>query len=191
MHVDHAEAGIDEDVRSEDVTVRHHHAEVGRECGARWRQKRSPRGRSGWRTSMSGREGRRASPAEAPAWSGSGPWGRSGWVTTAATSCPPRRSASSDGTANSGVPKKTIAHQGVRPEGRATSRRWPALSLCSRRYFAREGLTLQRTQVIEKQDAVEVVDLVLDGAGPEPARLHAVGHAVPAGGLEHDPLRAA
>src|SRR6476661_8522572 len=45
--------------------------------------------------------------------------------------------------------------------------------------------------MIEEEDAVEVVQLMLDGAGLEPGRLLAVAVPVAVGGLEHDPLRAA
>ena len=45
--------------------------------------------------------------------------------------------------------------------------------------------------MVEEEDAVEVVDLVLDGAGLEPGRLLPESVAVAVGGLDDDPLRPA
>ena len=45
--------------------------------------------------------------------------------------------------------------------------------------------------MVEEEDAVEVVDLVLDGAGLEPGRLLAGPGAVAVGGLDDEPLRPA
>ena len=92
---------------------------------------------SGRRAARAGREGRRC-PATTPAFrsgsrapaasaaTGEGrgaacrPTGRSGCVTTRGTFAPEASRASSDGTANSGVPKKTVASRGSSVMGRSS-----------------------------------------------------------------------
>src|ERR1700761_2189961 len=85
------------------------------------------------------------------------PFGRSGCVTTSGTVWPAERIRSRVGTANSGVPRKTMFIGRLFPFAR------PLKFLD----FALDEIALQGAQVIDKQDAVQVIDLVQKGAGQE------------------------
>src|SRR5439155_12983969 len=80
------------------------------------------------------------------------PLGRSGWVTTPATSCRDASSASSVGTANSGVPKKTIR----RMSPFSGARELPDL--------LHDEVALDAAHAIEKEQPVQMVHLMLEGA---------------------------
>src|SRR4051794_37268287 len=84
------------------------------------------------------------------------PWGRSGWVTTSWTSWPAARSRSRVGTANAGVPRKTTFNWSL-----------PLPRLLQLLDLALDQIALESAEVAEKQDAVEVIDLMLHGAGEE------------------------
>src|SRR6267378_7895010 len=81
---------------------------------------------------------------------------RSGWVTTRAISCPASRSSFNVGWPNVAVPAKTMRSLG------ADEFRFFLLLL---RLDLTQGI--ETGQPIGEQDAVEVVDLVLDGAGQQ------------------------
>src|SRR5712691_4964897 len=145
-------------------------------------------GRSGWST------GRSSSCAAVFTGDGTSvererPCGLSGRVTTEATSKPSPSSASSGGTANSGVPKKTT--RTLQLAGRLGRHLLDEslLSLARLLPFGDEEAALYGAEVVEEEDAVEVVDLVLDGAGLVAAHFGAVGAAVPVRRLDHNPLR--
>src|ERR1043166_5585227 len=171
--------------------------------GRTWRsaaRKTSPAGRSGcstgirWRSATCLTGGAISVERERPC-------GWSGWGTTATTRAPaasrapglgaPAASrASRLGTAKSGVPKKTmriglLGAGGLRPQG--LGHPFAAVLLPEAR---REQLAFQSAEVVEEEDAVEVVDLVLDRAGEQSARLPAVAQPVAAGRLEDDSLGA-
>src|ERR1043166_511659 len=160
--------------------------------GRTWRsaaRKTSPAGRSGcstgirWRSATCLTGGAISVERERPC-------GWSGWVTTATTRAPAASRASRLGTAKSGGPKKTMRIRslgagGLRPQG--LGHRFAAVFLPEAR---REQLAFQSAEVVEEEDAVEVVDLVLDRAGEQSARLPAVAQPVAAGRLEDDSLGA-
>ena len=86
--------------------------------------------------------------------SGPRPRGRSGCVTTPTTACAEARSASSVGTANCGVPKKTTFSPS-------------ALTICRPSQLpdlADDQIALDAAQPIDEQRAVEVIHLVLERA---------------------------
>jgi len=67
------------------------------------------------------------------------PWGLSGCVTTATTSNPSPSRASSEGTANSGVPKKTTRTQSSPAGSGVTSFRYPVCPLRDFFHLARSS----------------------------------------------------
>src|SRR3954471_14434884 len=79
-------------------------------------------------------------------------FGRSGWVNTAKTECPEETSASSEGTANSGVPRKTTRIK--------YSRLVPLAVFLELLDLAFDNVPLQRAEVVQEQDAVQMVDFV-------------------------------
>src|SRR5262245_5704114 len=122
------------------------------------------------------------------------PRGRSGWLTTAATGCRPARSLSSVGTAKSGVPKKASRSGALspasarRPTRSADAQRGEAeRSSSGRGVGLRVGLdlllakllhalahvhaALEPADAVDEEDAVEVVDLVLEAHRLEPLGL--------------------
>src|SRR6476646_4261420 len=87
------------------------------------------------------------------------PFSRSGCVTTAATSCPASRRAAREGTAKAPLPRKT-------------TRTGPGslLPVVGARLLAQLALhevSLQRSQAVDEQKAVDVVDLVAERAREE------------------------
>src|SRR5690606_24170649 len=137
----------------------------------------APRGRSGCSTGMPS--------CSATRFTGLGsrvererPRGRSGWVTTPATSKPSPSRASSAGVANSGVPQKTI-RIGVRYSLGASEFVAAVVSCYVRgRQRAAKGRelrlhtvppgkgvpALEQAQVVNKEPAVQVIELVLQAA---------------------------
>src|SRR5262249_49964026 len=110
--------------------------------------------------------------------------GRSGWVTTSATSCPAPCRAISEGTANSAVPMKTSFRKALpRGCGRGGGH---FLLVAVEILDSLEGVEVR--QPVDEQDAVEVVDLVLESARCESARLDADFLAAPIAALDHDRL---
>src|SRR6188474_2349695 len=91
------------------------------------------------------------------------PWGRSGWVTTPSTSMPSATRARSDGTANAGVPKYTTRIGSAAVGGRL-ERFDHVLAAMLLLVPGQEKLSLERTQVVDEQDPVEMVDFMLDAA---------------------------
>src|SRR5215471_8917617 len=87
------------------------------------------------------------------------PRGRSGCVTTAATLYRDDASAVSEGTANAGVPKKT------------TSMALPLAGALQLSNATRDHVALQAAQPVEKQQSVEVVDFVMEGAREQSRRV--------------------
>src|ERR1700744_5204003 len=84
------------------------------------------------------------------------PLGRSGWQSTSSMPWPAARSASSVGTANAGVPQKTSRIRDRSP-----------LPFAGALQFAdatQDQVTLERTDAEDKQNAVQMVDFVLEGA---------------------------
>src|SRR5437588_152630 len=96
------------------------------------------------------------------------PRGLSGCVTTAATSCGDSSNARRAGTATSGVPMKTTRITSE-PLGGVRARRWRhpevLIAQCLHGFFPKLGC-----EAIDEQDAVEVIDLVLEDAREEPFR---------------------
>src|ERR1051326_7282150 len=111
------------------------------------------------------------------------PRGRSGCETTAGTRCGEWSSASSEGTANSGVPKKTITTP-TRARSRLPLSRLPQLLNLADDQFA-----LDAAKAIDENDAVEVVHLVLKRARQEVRSLDRLLDAVAIEALDHDALR--
>src|SRR3989441_6171651 len=107
--------------------------------------------------------------------------GRSGWVTTATTSCW-WRSASRVGSANSGVPsKRTLKREGV--VGGVLAETFlldPPL----------DAVAGHGVEAVNEEDPVEVVQLVLEEACAQPARLDRDGRTVGVVGLDPHPRRA-
>src|SRR5262249_18843853 len=96
------------------------------------------------------------------------PLGRSGWLTTAATSCSPRSARrASVGSAKSGVPKK-IRRTGGPSGGRLRAFLGFALQLLLA--LRDVEAALEPADPIDEQLAVEVVDLVLEAHRLEPLR---------------------
>src|SRR3990172_5473871 len=114
------------------------------------------------------------------------PWGRSGWLTTRMTSNPSPNSAKSEGTAYSGVPKNAM-RTSVLESGRGNLLEETFLTLAQPPPFVEQQPPLERAQMINEQHAVQVIDLMLDGAGAEVGGLHLGPGAVQGGGLHHDP----
>src|SRR6266567_7715877 len=94
------------------------------------------------------------------------PTGRSGWVMASAMSWPAACNASSVGTAKRGVPQKTNLTELPRAL---------ALHLAN---FAQRHVALQPAHAEDEQHAVEVVDLVLEGAGQQFVAVHLKPFAV-------------
>ena len=95
------------------------------------------------------------------------PTGRSGRVTTSATSKPAESSASSDGTANSGVPKKTILKDdGNKIADRLGATRTPEVYLLDAKgklaYHGRIDNS-QKAEGITSNDLREALDQVIAG----------------------------
>src|SRR5688572_30721361 len=90
------------------------------------------------------------------------PPGSAGRVTTPATTWALARTASSTATANSGLPQKTTRMSDPRlvgdPDPLLRHRAAP---------LAHHQPALQRAQVVDEEDAVQVIDLVLEGARQE------------------------
>src|SRR5579862_4051345 len=84
------------------------------------------------------------------------PRGRSGCVTASATSWPARRTAFKVGTANEGVPQKTSFIEGL-----------PLAGLLYLANPAQDEIALEGAHATEEEDAVEVIDLVLESACEE------------------------
>ena len=93
------------------------------------------------------------------------PFGRSGCVTTPTTWCVEARSASSVGTANSGVPRNSTR----RRRRVAHVHHFPSASACRCRRSIMP--TLDGTQAIHEQAAVEMIHLVLQRPGEQAAAL--------------------
>src|SRR5688572_21414245 len=130
-------------------------------------RKASPRGRSGSSTT-----GTPASVATSLTADGRGfrprPAGRSGCVTTPTISCPSSSSARRLGAAKSGVPQKRIfTGVGSAPAGSSLRLRL-RLGLLPLRHL---HLALEGAQAVDEEDAVQVIDLVLEGAREQPLRL--------------------
>src|SRR5262249_42509932 len=96
------------------------------------------------------------------------PRGRSGWLTTATTRWGPARSRASVGTAKSGVPKKTSRSAGAAaPLDRGGRAGLFALLAQLLLAPARVHAALEPADAVDEEDAVEVVDLVLEAHGLE------------------------
>src|SRR5438132_1374372 len=112
------------------------------------------------------------------------PCGLSGCVTTATTSKPSPSSASSGGTANSGVPKKTTRTLELARRLRRDLLQVPRLPLPGLLPFGQQQAALHGAEMVEEQHAVEVIDLVLHGPRLEARKLGAVGPPVAVQGFE-------
>src|SRR5688500_1110030 len=134
----------------------------------------SPRGRSGWRT---GSDSSRAIRLMGDATSDERerPRGRSGCVTTPATSNPSPMSARRGGAANSGVPQKRIRivwseRLFAVPTGDCVRRKLSNVQrevLLHRLPLRERRAPLEKAEVVEEQLAVQVIDLVLQAASEE------------------------
>src|SRR6266542_1568849 len=123
-------------------------------------RKASPVGRSGCSTGTSS--------ATAAVFTGGGtavererPCGWSGRVTAATTSNPSPSSASREGTANSGVPKKTTRTLQLARRLRSDVLQVAGLALAGLLPLGEQQASLHGAQVVEEQHAIQVVDLVL------------------------------
>src|ERR1043165_5709728 len=79
------------------------------------------------------------------------PFSRSGWVTTAATSCPASSSAAREGAAKAPAPRKTTRTVVFSLLPVVGARLLPQLAL--------HEVALERSQAIHEEQAVDVVDL--------------------------------
>src|SRR5437868_9774569 len=117
-------------------------------CCAGW-----SRMRSGWQTS------RASSPASCFTAEAIGrrprPPARSGWVTTRVMSCPASRKCFRVGRANAAVPAKTMRNRGSGAD------EFRFLVLLLRFDLAQR---IQAGQAVGEENAVQVIDFVLDGA---------------------------
>src|ERR1700744_3570486 len=85
------------------------------------------------------------------------PAGRSGCVTTPSTrNAGSPASATKEGTAKAGVPQKTIRSGGTG--------RLPLARFLHFADFALDQIALEHAEVIDKEDAIEMIDLVAEGA---------------------------
>src|SRR5688572_23316493 len=107
------------------------------------------------------------------------PAGRSGCVSTRATSCSASSSRASARSANSGVPAKTRRRK--ERSGRL------AQLLCE---LGANALLLELRQVLDEDLAFKVIHLVLDANREQPLRLQGEGVAVLVVGAHLDTLRA-
>ena len=176
VHVDHAEAGEREHVGPEDVAVGDDDAEVGLEPAEAGEEDVAQRaggledrdaGALRLRLDRRRHEGRCAS----------GPAGLSGWVTTPDHLVPlPEQRPEGRHRELRGAEEDDPHHSELADSG-CTSLSVAGVVLVLAPVAGQEHLPLDEAEVVEEEDAVEVVDLVLDGAGLEPGRLLAVAVA--------------
>src|SRR5436190_12093705 len=114
------------------------------------------RTRSGWNTGSPRRSAASLTGGAAGCWPR--PRGRSGWVTTASTSCPASTIRSSVGTANAGVPRKT------RRIGGALLPLAAALELFD---LALHEVAFEGADVGDVELAEQMIGLVQESAGEE------------------------
>src|SRR4029077_3507696 len=110
----------------------------------------------------------------------------SGRVTTATTSNPSPSKASSEGTANSGVPKKTTRTLQLARRLRRDLLQIARLAFARLFPLGEQQAPFHSAQMIEEQHTIQVIDLVLDGAGLVRCHLHAIGLTVAIERLERD-----
>src|SRR5260370_14962190 len=114
------------------------------------------------------------------------PCGWSGRVTAATTSKPSPSRAAREGTANSGVPQKTTRTLELARRLRRDLLQIAGLPLPGLLPLGEQQPALDGAQVVEKQHAVQVVDLVLHGAALEAADSGAVRAALAVQRLERE-----
>src|SRR5439155_14022522 len=117
--------------------------------------------------------------------------GRSGCVTAARISCPAPRRARREGTAKSGVPKKTIrmlrpAGDQVRP---SDGDQVPIPGAHPLLDLSLDEPALQGAEVLDEQPAAQMVDLVVEGAREEVTTFQGPCRAVEIYRLDHGALR--
>src|SRR5512134_1933217 len=116
------------------------------------------------------------------------PAGRSGWVSTRATSCPAFNTASRASAANSGVPANTSLTERDSENGAlvGTARGGPALGLLQ---FGQDAALLEPRKFFHEYLALQVIHLVLDAHRKQAVRLEAELPALAVERLDDDPLR--
>src|SRR5271156_5270520 len=85
------------------------------------------------------------------------PLGLSGWVAARTISWPARNTALNVGTANDGVPQKTSFIPDLPSDS------LPLAGLLQLANLAQDQVTLQGAHALEKQNAVQVIDFMLEG----------------------------
>src|SRR6187397_1176042 len=136
--------------------------------------------RRGWRTGTPRRSA--STLAGVAARARPRPFSRSGWVTTAATSCPPSSSAAREGTAKAPLPRKTTRTVCLSLLPVVGARLLPKLAL--------HEVALERSQAVHEEEAIDVVDLVAEGPGQQLRPFVGPLLAVGIEALHHDARRA-
>src|SRR6266850_6393964 len=98
-------------------------------------------------------------------WERERPCAASGCVMTATTSNPSPTSARSEGTANSGVPKKATRTLQFARRLRRNLLQVSLLAFAGFLPLRQQQIALHRAEMIEKEYAIQMIDLVLNRAG--------------------------